>query len=219
MSTMVCRECGNDCSAYDPADFSGLCMVCEAAEAGELDDDMPDDLFGEDPGDDTSHLPAPGKSYEEYVASSRGKTMDDIMAEAAARVAKPPEPLSEEEDEDMSKAAAEAADKALTQGHGVCPACGSDNLEAEPHGVFADQPQPEPSHLVCRDCGARTSVGARIWQVVEPEGRHACCSELCAKVGARRVDGDVVPPIPWQGDVPEECFGCGGEILTTDGGS
>lgn len=157
------------------------------------DDDEDDDLTsGSFPDEPTSWQSGP--SYNDYVRNARGKSVDDLFAEAAGRV-RPPKPIQTKTD--LEEALGTAADAALAQG-GSCPFCGAD-----PDKITGG---------VCGGCGATQPQGVQAWVIGDGEGKtHGACSELCAKVGAAQVDGKVLGQRPWTPpeDAEPECMACG----------
>jgi hypothetical protein len=200
---MFCPECGTQLDP-DPSDPNvGSCNACgfhgdpnaHTIAAPDVDDD-------EDLDEDAAYFPdAPGTSewqsgpsYTEYVRNARGKSVDDLFAEAAARVA-PPKPLKTETDLEEALGTASAA--ALSQA-GVCPFCG-----AEPDKI---------EDGVCGECGATQPTGIVAWVVADDAGQtYGACSELCGKVGAAQKDGKLLGKRPWTppADTDEpKCFVC-----------
>lgn len=198
---MFCPSCGTQLDP-DPDDPNvGYCNGCGfsgdpnavGAVPVDPDDDEDDDDLDVDVGSSGVAYQS-GPSYADYVRNSRGKSVDDLFAEAAART-KPPKPLKTETDLEEALGTASAA--ALSQA-GVCPFCG-----AEPDKI-ADG--------VCGECGATQPTGITAWVVADDAGEtYGACSELCGKVGAAQKDGKLLGRRPWTppADTDEpSCFVC-----------
>ncbi|MDQ1584570.1 MAG: hypothetical protein QOF36_2624 [Microbacteriaceae bacterium] len=202
---MFCPQCGTQLDPDDDDPNVGSCPGCgfhgdPNASAPDVDDDEDEDDL--DPAG--AHFPdAPdtgrtdwqsGPSYADYVRQARGKSVDDLFADAAARV-KPPKPLKTEDDLEEALGTASAA--ALSTA-GVCPSCG-----AEPDKIIDG---------TCSECGATQAAGIEAWVVADDYGKtYGACSELCGKVGAAQKDGKLLGKRPWtppEDDDEPKCFVC-----------